>query len=148
MPRLSQDITNITLEKQNTNITFNTAGTYCDNDIKLNLNIKEAELSHTCKITPTVELTSSKFYFSEEDNNLDIDVTTTTTSEYSFSVNPGFISNDFQFSDSKSETIKKYISGVSISKPDEGVNSFFIEFPDQSKVFHFSIDSNGNITVE
>ena len=65
MPKLSQDITNITLEKQNTNITFNTAGTYCDNDIKLNFNIKEAELSHTCKITPAVELTSNKFYFSE-----------------------------------------------------------------------------------
>lgn len=151
---LSKD-KNITITKKNTGITFNTAQTFVDKDISLNLTVQDAVADQSCSVdvVPSVALDESKnIFFSDIDNGVSLVVgggaIATAAAEFTVST-PGFISEGRSTETPPKGEIKytqRFVSGVSVPKPSEGVNSFFIKF-DQT-LYKFSIDSDGNVTVE
>ena len=153
---LSED-KNITITKKHTSITFNTAQTFVDKDISLSLTVQDAVADQSCSVdvVPSVALDESKnIFFSDIDNGVSLVVgggaIATATAEFTVST-PGFISEGCSTETPPKGEIKytqRFVSGVSIPKPSEGVNSFFISFDQNKAAYKFSIDSDGNITVE
>ena len=112
----------------------------------------------TNTVTPSASLTGSNVTFSEINNGVSITATGGGTASASASasaalagyVEAGSVASATIAAPVNTTTAAKYISGVTIQKPNSGTRSFSVTVPngDSTVTFTFSVDSNGNVVIE
>ena len=109
--------------------------------------------SGVLNVTPATQLSQTNVVFSDIDNGIKVTANSqaTGTINATFSTTKaGYIEQyeeHFNDTQSNSDTVSQFISGVSIPIPSADTKSFSIQLPD-GNTFIFSVDSNGNAFIE
>ena len=123
----------------------------------LNLGLAATTITGNNNVDTTVTMTGSNVTLSDSDNGISVtSVGSSTGSAYPVATvsTAGYAALNGEIGSatltgSDSDTLVKYISGVTITAPQSGTNSFSITVPDGNSTvtFVFNVDSSGNVTV-